>query len=107
MQCHRIQIHEPSAVDEASGYIVVERSVKEELTPRVVERMFELDFSEKENGMAMSQEDREFLRKAKEGIHHREDLHYELPLPFREQDVQLPNNRPQAAQRLIGFEEET
>ena len=32
--------------------------------------------------MAMSQEDREFLRKAKEGIHHREDLHYELPLPF-------------------------
>ena len=103
VQCHRIQIHEPSAVDEASGYIVVERSVKEQLTPRVVERMFEVDFSEEENGMAMSQEDREFLRKAKEGIHHREDLHYELPLPFREQDVQLPNNRPQAAQRLIGL----
>ena len=84
VQCHRIQIHEPSAVDEASGYIVVERSVKELLTPRVVERMFKLDFSEKENGTAMSQEDHEFLRKAKEGIHHREDLDYELPLPFRE-----------------------
>ena len=40
VQCHRIQIHEPSAVDEASEYIVVERSVKEQLTPRVVERMF-------------------------------------------------------------------
>ena len=103
VQCHRIRIHEPSAVDEASGYIVVERSVKEQLTPQVVGRMFELDFSERENGMAMSQEDREFLRKAKEGIHHREDSHYELPLPFREQDVQLPNNRPQAAQRLIGL----
>ena len=103
VQCHRIRIHEPSAVDEASGYIVVERSVKEQLTPQVVGRMFELDFSERENGMAMSQENREFLRKAKEGIHHREDLHYELPLPFREQDVQLPNNRPQAAQRLIGL----
>ena len=88
VQCHRIRIHEPSAVDEASGYIVVERSVKEQLTPQVVGRMFELDFSE---------------RKAKEGIHHCEDLHYELPLQFREQDVQLPNNRPQTAQRLIGL----
>ena len=64
--------------------------------------MFELDFSERENGMAMSQEDREFLRKAKEGIRHREDSHYELPLPFKEQEFQLQNNRPQAAQRLIG-----
>lgn len=62
MQCHRTQLHESSAVQETSGYMVVERSVKEQLTPRVVERMFELDFSEKENGMAMSQEDREFLR---------------------------------------------
>ena len=85
MQCHRIQIHEPSAVDEASGFIAVKRSVKEQLTPRVVERM--------------SQEDREFLRKAKEGIHHREDLHYGSPLPFREQDVQLP--------KQLWFKEET
>jgi len=68
VQCHRIQIHEPSAVDEAGGYNVVERSIEEQLTPRVVERMFELDFSERKNGMALPQEDREFLRKVKEGV---------------------------------------
>ena len=103
VQCHRIQIHKPSAVNEASGYVVAERSVKEQLTPRVVERMFELDFSEKENGTAMSQEDREFIRKAKEGIHHREDLHYGMPLPFRGKNFQFLNNRPQAVQRLVGL----
>lgn len=103
VQCNRIQLYVSNSVDETSGYIVVERSVKEQLTPRVVERMFELDFSEKENGMVMSQEDRVFLSKVKEGIIYREESHYELPLPFREQHVQLPNNRPQAAQRFIGL----
>ena len=51
----------------------------------------------------MSQEDREFLRKAEEGIHHREDLQYEMPLPFREENIQLPDNCPQAVQRLAGL----
>ena len=103
VHCNRIQIHKTSAAEDASGYIVAERSVKEQITPRVVERMFELDFSEREIGTAMSREDREFLRKAEEGIHHREDLHYEMPLPFRGENIQLPDNRPQAVQRLAGL----
>jgi hypothetical protein len=35
-------------VDESSGCIVIEKNVKEEIAPKTVERMFELDFSEKE-----------------------------------------------------------
>ena len=31
---------------------------------------------------------------------HREDSYYEMPLPLKEQNVTLPNNRPQAEQRL-------
>ena len=30
-------------------------------------------------------------------------MHYEIPLPFRESNVQLPNNRSQAVQRLHGL----
>jgi len=30
-------------------------------------------------------------------------MHYEIPLPFRESNVQLPNNRSQAMQRLHGL----
>ena len=35
-----------------------------------------------------------------EGIHHRDDIHYEIPVPFRESNVRLTNNRSQAVQRL-------
>ena len=74
--------------------------IKEQLTPQVVSRMFELDFAERENGVALSREDRQFLKIVEEGIRHRDDMHYEIPLPFRESNVQLPNNRSQAVQRL-------
>ena len=63
--------------------------------------MFELDFAERENGVTLSR-DRQFLRIV-EGIRHRDDMHYEIPLPFRESNVQLSNNHSQALQRLHGL----
>ena len=74
--------------------------IKEQLTPQVISRMFELDFAERENGVTLSREDHQFLRIVEEGIRHRDDMHYEIPLPFRESNVQLPNNRSQAVQCL-------
>ena len=65
--------------------------------------MFELDFVERENGVALSREGCQFLKIVEEGICHRDDRHYEIPLPFRESNVQLPNNRSQAVQRLRGL----
>ena len=56
-----------------------------------------------QKGDALSREDRQFLKIVEDGIHHRDDMHYEMPLPFREKNVQLPNNRPQAEQRLHGL----
>ena len=42
--------------------------------------MFEADFSERHNiTQAYSQEDRKFLAIVRDGIHHREDGHYEIP----------------------------
>ena len=78
------------------GYIVAQTEIKERLTPQVVSRMFEVDFAEREHGVALSREDRQFLKIVEDGIHHRDDMHYEMPLLFREKNVQLPNNRPQA-----------
>ena len=103
VHCNRIQILKTSIDDEVKGYIVGERMIKEQLTPQVVSRMFELDFAKRKNGVALSREDCQFLKIVEEGIRHRDDMHYEIPLPFREDNVQLPNNRSQAVQRLHGL----
>ena len=87
-----------------NGYIVAKTEIKERLTPRVVSRMFEVDFAKREYGVALSREDRQFLKIVEDGIHPRDDMHYKMPLPFREKNVQLPNNCPQAEQRLHGLQ---
>ena len=60
-------------------------------------QMFELDFDErKKEKHPLSYEDKLFINKVKKGIHQREDGHYEIPLPFKEDKVKLPNNKSQA-----------
>ena len=75
-------------------------TVKEQITLQAVERMFELDFSEKEKGILMLQEDIKSYETVETGIVHLEDLRYELPLPFKHKNIQLPNNYAQAEKRL-------
>ena len=63
--------------------------------------MLVLDFSERnEPEQALSQEDRRFLKIVTEGIHRREDGHYEMPLPLKDPNVRLPNNKEMALRRL-------
>ena len=49
---------------------------------------------------SLSQDDKMFLDKVSKGIHLRSDGHYEIPLPFREDEITLPNNKKSAAYRL-------
>ena len=77
--------------------------VKEKITPQAVRLMFELDFSEREKGTAMSGEDIKFCETLESGIVHLEDVHYEMPLPFKHPKIQLLNNFAQAEKRLIGL----
>ena len=65
--------------------------------------MFELDFSEQEKGTAMSREDNKFCETVESGIVHLQDLHYEMPLPFKHQNIRLPNNYAEAEKRLNGL----
>ena len=60
VHCNRIQILKNSIDDEVKGYVVGERMIKEHLTLQVFSRMFVLDFAERENGIALSREERQF-----------------------------------------------
>ncbi|XP_064639523.1 uncharacterized protein LOC135495051 [Lineus longissimus] len=63
--------------------------------------MFDCDFNEiPGSGEAMSVEDRRFLAIVSDAIRQREDGHFEMPLPFREDELKLPKNRNLALKRL-------
>ena len=63
--------------------------------------MFELDFNERNSAdVPLSYEDRQFVNKMKAGVHQLEDRHYELPLPLKNDNVKLPNNKALAEYRL-------
>ena len=51
----------------------------------------------------MSLEDIKFCETVESGIVYLEDLHYEMPLPFRRQNIQLPNNYAQAKRCMTGL----
>ena len=62
--------------------------------------MFELDFLEHKGTSKQSlfKEDRELIQIAERGIQHCED--YELPLPLKNETIELPNNKTAALRRL-------
>ncbi|XP_068204676.1 uncharacterized protein [Palaemon carinicauda] len=90
ISCHHVFLQE------------VER-VKECFLPAAVVHMFERDFSEKDVGRVpdekgLSQEDQQFLKEVAKNIQFTNG-HYQLPLPFRTNKVNLVNNREQAVKR--------
>ena len=79
---------------------VLRTQIKEVLNPVQINRMFELNFNEKEEGRALSHDDRLFMQKVNEGICQRPDGHYEIPLPLRDENVRFSNNKDLALSRL-------
>ena len=74
---------------------------KEILNPLQINKMFKQDFIDaKPEKRPLSFEDRKFMKKITDGVHQREDSHYELPLPFKQEPVKLPNNKEVALNRL-------
>ena len=75
-------------------HFALKTKLKEIFQPVEVMEMFETDFHEaNKDGQALSHDDRKFIKKVKEGIHRRDDGHYELPLPLRDERMMLPNNK--------------
>ena len=99
--CNRIITQEVGDPKRLHSKFVINAQAKEILNPFQVREMLELDFSERnEPEQALSQEDRRFLKMVAEGIHRREDGHYEMPLPLKDPNVRLPNNKEMALRRL-------
>lgn len=100
--CHRIvSLEVEPSLERKRCHFAFKTQVKEIINPSQVTRMFEQDFHDaRKNQRALSHDDRKFIQKAKEGIHRRGDGHYELPLPLRDETIQLPNNRELALSRL-------
>ena len=62
--------------------------------------MYNVEFAEKDSERkSLSKEDEMFLNVMKNNIRLDDDGHYILPLPFRETNLNLPNNKLQALKR--------
>lgn len=71
------------------------------MTPAQVNHLFELDFNEpRPADQALSYEDRTFMSKVSKSIHQRSDGNYEMPRPFKQETVALPDNKEVAFNRL-------
>ena len=101
-QCNRTVTKEMAVEQRTNSHFVDGNVIKEIISPQQLNKMMELDFSERNNSSkyAYSQEDRLFLAKAEYGIR-RNRGHYVIPLPFRENEVVLPNNKVQAEQQAL------
>ena len=58
---------------------------------------------QEDNEISLSCEDRKFLEIMESGVHKNESGNLEMPLPFRQKNVKMPNNRIQALNRLYGL----
>ena len=104
---HRIVTKEtiPNAIHhrETVEFSVKTTNVKEVINPRDIIKVLESDFIERKEHekKPISYEDKKFLDILSEGIHVRDDSHFEMPLPFKEPHPRLPNNKKQAEIRLL------
>ena len=99
---NRILSNEVGNEEQVHSKIVATVETKEVLSPLDIRKVLESDFSESKDPkmVATSQEDRQFLARVNEGIKHLPNRHYELPLPLKSEQENLPNNRDMALQRL-------
>ena len=63
------------------------------------EEFAEVSFTGSKKKREMLQQDMRFMKILDEGMKLK-DWHYQIPLPFRKEDVRLPCNKYQAAKRL-------
>lgn len=79
----------------------VVKKVKEVINAQLVRHMMELDFSERNaNSSPISLDDTKFFDQLLNGICKTQNGHNEMPLPFRAEMPELPNNKTFALRRL-------
>lgn len=107
---HRIIVKQVLPAKESSHKLKPEvhflcRNKVKGITPADILKVLESDFAEgNKEEVFMSQEDLQFLHKLTKGISQNEDGHYEMPLPFKSERPNLPNNKVCAEYRLKSLE---
>nr|XP_054604914.1 uncharacterized protein LOC107372912 [Nothobranchius furzeri] len=82
-------------------HFVSRNKVKEVIIPADIIKVLEMDFVERSvEKEPVSQEDLLFLTKMKDGIKLKQNGHFEMPLPFKQEKPKLPNNKLCAELRL-------
>ena len=101
--CNRIITREVQGTPKGKMcHFAFKTQVKEMISPSDVSKMFTLDFNERQTDeKPLSVEDRRFLRTVREGIHQLPDGHFEMPLPLRHENLELPNSKRLALNRLL------
>ncbi|XP_003724582.2 uncharacterized protein LOC100890015 [Strongylocentrotus purpuratus] len=89
-----------SKSDESQRISAHHVSVQADINQQLVD-MFNQDFSERviNDKPEKSRQDRQFIDSVEGSIQH-VDGHYEIGLPLKSQSMKMPNNKPQAEQRL-------
>lgn len=96
---------------EAPPFIIKNPTSSKDLTsPKQVREMMELDYSEIHNSrkirgteQAESMEDRRFREILTKGLHKNADGNWEAPLPFKTDDVLLPDSKGHCLRRLLSL----
>lgn len=104
---HRIIVKQVMPSIESSSNLTSEvhyvnkTQIKEMISPADVIKVLESDFVEKASeDIKTSQEDIRFMTKLKESIKHKDNGHDEMPLPFKSEKPDLPNDKECTTHRL-------
>ena len=107
VNCYRTRLVIPSDYDlpdsMAHHHLVLESSVKDNYINQGLEKMYQHEFpEEKTEKISLSQEDHQFVNLMQDSVY-KENGHYCLPLPFRDNDPVLPSNKTYALHRLASI----
>ena len=106
--CNRIAVKQADTKDVGKHYFQTKTIVEDNDVRDMLTRLYNLEFMEtgltdRKSETSMSREDHKFMEILQEGTKLRNG-HYQVPLPFKDPCIDLPNNRHQARQRFSYLE---
>ena len=109
--CNRIAVKQADTKDVGKHYFQTKTIVEDNDVRDMLTRLYNLEFMEtgltdRKSETSMSREDHKFMKILQEGTKLRNG-HYQVPLPFKDPCVNLPNNRHQARQRISYLKKKT
>ena len=108
VSCNQIAVNQVDTKEADRHFFQVKKEVKENDLPDMLKQIYNHEFSEcqhlvNKDVANMSQEDLKFIEILKNGT----GLvvrHYQVPLPFRKDEINLPKNRSEAEKRFTCLE---